>query len=145
MRQLRPFLLSLLIVSLAGGAALAQEGRTPSPEGAEAYIINLSDGDTVQNPILIQFGLRGMGVAPAGADFPDTGHHHLLVDQDISGLDLDLPMPPTDTLIHFGGGQTETTLELEAGTHTLQLVLGNAGHVPHDPPVHSEVITITVE
>lgn len=146
MRRVLPFLLSLVIVTVFAGAVSAQEvPRTPSPEGAELYIISPSDGDTVSSPVLIQFGLRGMGVGPAGADFPDTGHHHLLVDLDIDEVDLALPMPPTDHLLHFGGGQTETTLELEPGTHTLQLVLGDLSHVPHDPPVISEAITVNVE
>ena len=146
MRLPRPLLASLLILPVVAGAVSAQEvPRTPSPEGAEVYIINLSDGDTVASPVLIQFGLRGMGVGPAGADFPDTGHHHLLVDLDIAEVDLALPMPPTDNLLHFGGGQTETTLELEPGTHTLQLVMGDLSHIPHDPPVISEAITVTVE
>jgi hypothetical protein len=141
-----PFLLSLLILPVAAGAVSAQEvPRTPSAEGAEVYIISPSDGDTVASPVLIQFGLRGMGVAPAGADFPDTGHHHLLVDLDLAEVDLDLPLPASDNLLHFGGGQTETMLELEPGTHTLQLVLGGLSHIPHDPPVISEVVTVTVE
>ncbi len=145
MRRLLPFLLSLLIIPVIGGAVSAQTPRSPSPEGAEAYVINLSDGDTVESPFLIQFGLRGMGVAPAGADFPDTGHHHLLVDLDIAEVDMDLPLPPSENLLHFGGGQTETILELEPGTHTLQMLLGNLSHIPHDPPVSSEIITVTVE
>ena len=145
MRRLLPFLLSLLIIPVVGGAVSAQTPRSPSPEGAEAYVINLSDGDTVESPFLIQFGLRGMGVAPAGADFPDTGHHHLLVDLDIAEVDMDLPLPPSENLLHFGGGQTETILELEPGTHTLQMLLGNLSHIPHDPPVSSEIITVTVE
>jgi len=146
MRRLRPLLVSLLILPVVAGAVSAQEvPRTPSTEGAEVYIISPSDGDTVASPVLIQFGLRGMGVAPAGADFPDTGHHNLLVDLDIAEVDLALPMPPSDDLRHFGGGQTETMLELEPGTHTLQLVLGDLSHTPHDPPVISEAITVTVE
>ena len=145
MRRLLPFLLSLLIIPVVGGAVSAQTPLSPSPEGAEAYFINLSDGDTVESPFLIQFGLRGMGVAPAGADFPDTGHHHLLVDLDIAEVDMDLPLPPSENLLHFGGGQTETILELEPGTHTLQMLLGNLSHIPHDPPVSSEIITVTVE
>ena len=145
MRRLLPFLLSLLIIPVVGGAVSAQTPRSSSPEGAEAYFINLSDGDTVESPFLIQFGLRGMGVAPAGADFPDTGHHHLLVDLDIAAVDVDLPLPPSENLLHFGGRQTETILELEPGTHTLQMLLGNLSHIPHEPPVSSEIITVTVE
>jgi hypothetical protein len=146
MRRLRPLLVSLLMLLVLAGAVSAQEvPLTPSAEGAEVYIINPGDGDTVASPVIIQFGLRGMGVAPAGVDLPDTGHHHLLVDLDIAEVDLALPMPPSDNLLHFGGGQTETMLELEPGTHTLQLVLGDLSHIPHDPPVISEAITVTVE
>jgi len=110
---------------------------------AEVYIISPRDGDTVNGEITVRFGLRGMGVAPAGADVAYTGHHHLLIDMDTLPP-LDMPLPKTDQLRHFGGGQTETTLELEPGTHTLQLLLGNYSHVPHNPPVMSEKITITV-
>ena len=110
---------------------------------AEVYIISPRDGDTVNGEITVRFGLRGMGVAPAGADVANTGHHHLLIDMDALPP-LDMPLPKTDQLRHFGGGQTETTLELEPGTHTLQLLLGNYSHVPHNPPVMSEKITITV-
>lgn len=124
--------------------ALAQIERSPSVEGAEAYFINLVDGDTVSSPFLLQFGLKGMGVAPAGADFEATGHHHLLVNLDESTLDLNAPLPSTDNLLHFGAGQTETMLELPPGEHTLQLLLGNYSHIPHAPEVISEKITVTV-
>lgn len=122
----------------------AQIPRSPSPEGAKAYFINLEDGAEVSSKFLIQFGLKGMGVAPAGADFPNTGHHHLLVNQDIEALDLGFPLPSNDNVRHFGKGQTETMLELEPGEYTLQLLLGNFSHIPHDTPVMSEEITITV-
>ncbi|MFT6648071.1 MAG: hypothetical protein ACJARR_002035 [Pseudophaeobacter arcticus] len=85
-----------------------------------------------------------MGVAPAGTDADNTGHHHLLIDADPSTLDMDSGLPATDQIVHFGGGQTQVTKELPAGTHTLQLLLGDWSHVPHNPPVMSEVITITV-
>ena len=110
---------------------------------AEVYIVSPRDGDTVNGEITVRFGLRGMGVAPAGMEVANTGHHHLLIDMDTLPP-LDMPLPKTDQLRHFGGGQTETTLELEPGTHTLQLLLGNYSHVPHNPPVMSEKITITV-
>lgn len=132
---------TLFFVSALGiGLAQAEKG----PEKASLYIISPSDGEVVQSPVTVRFGLSGMGVAPAGVDQPGTGHHHLLVDAD--GLPpLDKPIPSDDTHRHFGGGQTQTTLELEPGEHTLQLLLGDVSHVPHDPPVKSREITITVE
>ncbi|MCJ7555967.1 MAG: DUF4399 domain-containing protein [Gammaproteobacteria bacterium] len=134
------FLCTLLLsISAAAGAA----DQTASAEGARAYIVSPQDGDTVSSPVTVVFGLKGMGVAPAGTDKANTGHHHLLVDTDIPAQDQ--PLPASAKLIHFGGGQTETTLELPAGLHTLQLVLGDMNHIPHTPPVVSEKITITVE
>jgi hypothetical protein len=124
----------------AGGAALP---RTASPAGAEVYIVSPEDGAEVTSPVTIRFGLRGMGVAPAGVTSPNTGHHHLLID--VAELPPDnLPLPANEQVRHFGLGQTETTLELPPGRHTLQLVLGDALHIPHDPPVRSAKITITV-
>lgn len=121
-------------------------GETPSPEGAKAYIISPADGATVSSPVHVVFGLVGMGVAPAGVDKPNTGHHHLLIDRDPpSGEDLDMPLPADDNTKHFGGGQTETMIELAPGKHTLQLLLGDMNHIPHNPPVLSEPISITVE
>ena len=129
---------------LLGSPVLA--GDTPAPDGAGVYFVNLEDGATVSSPVTVVFGLRGMGVAPAGTEREATGHHHLLVNRDALGeADLAEPLPSDDNHRHFGGGQTEITLELEPGTHTLQLVLGDANHIPHDPPVASEQITITVE
>lgn len=137
-RQLLPLLLLLLITT----PVLAELARTPSPEGASVYIISPADGDTVPTTFTVHFGLKGMGVAPAGIDKENTGHHHLLVD----GKAMPMMDQPLGTEIkHFGGGQTETELTLEPGEHTLQLILGDMAHVPHDPPVASEVITITVQ
>jgi hypothetical protein len=134
---------SLAVVCLAGAVA-AQVMKTKSPDGAKAYIISPKNGDTVSSPVTVQFGLKGMGVAPAGATNPNTGHHHLLVDLD-QLPDMNVPLPMTDHIKHFGGGQTETELTLPAGKHTLQLLLGDAVHLPHDKPVLSEKITITVK
>ena len=126
-------------------------GETPSAPGTVQYFTNLQDGDTVQSPVKIAFGLSGMGIAPAGVDVENTGHHHLLIDrpalgQGESGIEeFDMNMPADDNLIHFGKGQTEAVLDLAPGTHTLQLVLGDKDHIPHKVPVFSEVITITVE
>lgn len=115
---------------------------TPAPEGAKVMIISPSDGDIVDREFVVIFGLEGMGIAPAGIDVEGTGHHHLLVDQD------ELPpegKPMGNPPLHFGGGQTQTTLTLEPGTHTLQLIMGDKLHVPHNPPIVSERITITVK
>jgi hypothetical protein len=127
-------------------AAPAFAQSTPSPDGAEVYFVALEDGATVQSPVTIHFGLSGMGVAPAGVDVANTGHHHLLINRaPFSAEDEGFGVPADDNHRHFGGGQTEVTLDLPPGTHTLQLVLGDTNHVPHDPPVVSEVISITVD
>jgi len=144
-RALVPWLAAAFcLASLLGAAAGAEEaGRTPAPEGAAVYIIAPVDGATVSSPVRVQFGLRGMGVAPASVAFANTGHHHLLVDVDLPPLDA--PVPADARHQHFGAGQTETTLELPPGEHKLQLLLGDQDHVPHDPPIYSEPVTITVE
>ena len=135
---------SLTAVTLAPAQtpAVALE-RTASPQGAEAYIISPRDGATVKSPVRVQFGLKGMGVAPAGVKFENTGHHHLLLDSD-APVDLSAPLPATDRILHFGKGQTEASVPLSPGKHTLQLLLGDQNHVPHNPPVISRKITITV-
>ncbi|MBT8140773.1 MAG: DUF4399 domain-containing protein [Gammaproteobacteria bacterium] len=115
-----------------------------SDKAITAYIISPSDGATVSSPLRVIFGLQGMGVAPAGSNIENTGHHHLLIDVD-ELPDLSMPLPATANLVHFGKGQTETLLELAPGTHTLQLLLGNYAHIPHSTPVLSEKITITVK
>jgi hypothetical protein len=134
--------LALATVLLLTGAVWAQE-RTPSPPGAEVYIISPKNGATVKSPVLVQFGLKGMGIAPAGVKFDNSGHHHLLIDTD-APADLSLPLPTTDQVRHFGKGQTEASIDLPPGKHTLQLVLGDQNHTPHNPPVISKKITITV-
>lgn len=116
---------------------------TPATEGAKAYIISPQDGDTVTSPVTVRFGLSGMGIAPAGFDRTGTGHHHLLIDVD-KLPDPALPVPADEHHRHFGGGQTETTMELEPGEHSLQLLLGDWKHVPHEPVVTSDKIIITV-
>lgn len=138
--------------ALALGLAIAPAwAGTPAPEGAEVYFINLSDGDTVSGPVTVNFGLKNMGVAPAGTEKDNTGHHHILInrapfgDGEGDAEAKENGLPADDNHVHFGGGQTEVTLDLPAGTHTLQLVLGDLYHVPHTPPVMTEVITITVE
>lgn len=124
-------------------SAPAAMPRTASPEGARVFFITPGDGSTVSNPVRIEFGIEGMDVVPAGDDAPNSGHHHLIID---AGLpDLGMPIPANDNYIHFGDGSTSTERTLEPGEHTLQLLLGDHLHVPHDPPVMSGVITITVE
>lgn len=114
-----------------------------APENAKAYLIEPHDGQTVAGEFLAKFGLSGMGVAPAGVDAQNTGHHHLLIDLETLP-DLSQPLAASDQIKHFGGGQTETTLSLPPGSHTLQLLLGNYQHIPHDHPVLSEKIQINV-
>lgn len=137
-------LLALALVGVAAaGVAIASVKRTPSAKGAEVYFIAPLDGATVTSPVTVKFGLKGMGIAPAGITFDNTGHHHLIVDADLPPLDA--PIPTDARHVHFGKGQSETTLELQPGKHTLQLLLGDFGHVPHDPAVASKKITITVK
>lgn len=131
-------------ILLAPVSALAESMVSEAPANAEVYFVQPSDGDTVQSPVTVVFGLRNMGVAPAGMDKEGTGHHHLLIDTDVPS-DLSKPLPASDQVKHFGGGQTETEITLPPGEHTLQLLLGNYAHVPHSDPVMSEKITITVE
>ncbi len=130
------------VLGVVAASAIASDlPVTPAVEGATVSIISPKDGDTVPKEFTVYFGLSGMGVAPAGTDNPTTGHHHLLVDQ------AELPpegKPMGNPPIHFGGGQTQTTLTLEPGEHTLQLILGDKFHIPHNPPIISEKITITV-
>jgi hypothetical protein len=139
--------LAVLAASLIGIAGTALAGETPSPAGAKHYFISPQNGDTVSSPVTVRFGLSGMGVAPAGVeDKANTGHHHLIIDAPApSGEALNEPIPADDHHKHFGGGQTETSVELAPGSHTLQLVLGDWSHIPHNPPVMSEKITISVK
>jgi len=136
-------LVVLAALALGSAVALAQTPRTPSAQGAELYFISPADNATVTGPVTVRFGLKGMGVAPAGIQLADTGHHHLLVDADVPPLDK--PIPADANHVHFGKGQTETTLTLAPGKHTLQLILGDHLHVPHQPAVLSQKITITVK
>ena len=125
------------------GAAAPALPRTPSPGDARVFFISPADGDTVSNPVRIEFGIEGMSVVPAGDDTQHSGHHHLVIDAKLP--DPNLPVPANDNYIHFGDGSTATERTLKPGEHTLQLILGDHLHIPHDPPVVSEVITITVE
>jgi hypothetical protein len=134
----------LVLASLVSVMASAQE-RLPSAPNAELYIVSPKDGEKLANPVIVRFGLKGMGIAPAGIKFDETGHHHLLIDTDLP-TDLSKPIPPAveNKIMHFGKGQTEVTLTLPAGKHTLQLVLGDYLHIPHNPAVVSKKISIEV-
>tara|TARA_B110000858_G_scaffold126258_2_gene143822 strand:- start:1273 stop:1674 length:402 start_codon:yes stop_codon:yes gene_type:complete len=132
--------LSFFLLSSGSGYSNDEEPRNT----ANLYIISPADGTTQKNPVKIVFGLSGMGVAPAGVDIANTGHHHLLIDLDTLP-DKSLPIPNDDKHRHFGAGQTETTIDLSKGSHTLQLILGNHSHVPHETPVVSKKITINIE
>lgn len=136
-------LVALLLGLMTVSPTYADEHSTPAPESAKLYFIEPVDGATLTGPVKVKFGLSGMGVAPAGVARENTGHHHLLINVD--EFDTTKPLPASEQYRHFGGGQTETELTLEPGTYTLQLVLGNHLHIPHDPPVMSDKITITVK
>jgi hypothetical protein len=131
--------LALTLLTVAGASAQ----RTPSPPGARVYIINLKQGAHVTSPFLVQFGLSGMGIAPAGVEAENTGHHHLLIDTGTPVAGTQLPMDENNR--HFGKGQTEATITLPPGSHTLQLAFADASHFLHNPPVTSEKIFIVVD
>ena len=143
--------IAIAAAALIATLSPALAGETPSAPGAKVYFVNLKDGDKVKGPVKVIFGLSGMGVAPAGIDKDGTGHHHVLIDRPVLGKgedgaeEFDLNIPADENHKHFGKGQTEVTLELKPGKHTLQLVLGDKDHIPHNPPVTSDQITITVE
>ena len=139
---MRMFAVSAALVLAAAGAWAGD--RTPSPPGAEVYIISPKDGATVSSPFVVQFGLKGMGVAPAGIQYENSGHHHLLIDVD-EPLNPSEPIPQDKKHLHYGAGQTEALIELSPGQHTLQLVLGDAKHFPFNPPLVSKKITITIK
>lgn len=137
--------MKLIKIAAATAAALISFNTfagTPSADGAAVYIVSPANGEVVTSPVKVVFGLSGMGVAPAGTEKKHTGHHHLLVNgKKLPAMDKRMGKE----VKHFGGGQTETTLELPSGKHTLQLILGDKGHVPHQPPLVSEVVMIVVK
>jgi len=126
-------------------AAAASPSLTsaPAPEGAKVFFVDLANGAEVASPLLVKFGVEGIAIAPAGTDQPASGHHHLVIDAELPAFDA--PVPASSNYVHFGKGQTETTVELTPGTHTLQLVFANYLHVPFNPPLASEKITVTVK
>jgi len=140
-------LLTLPLMACSGPdqSQAANSGEMPSATAkmpARVWIVNPDQGDSVTSPVIVEFGIAGYGLAPAGTYEPETGHHHLLINTGLPALDM--PIPADDNHVHFGKGQTETTIDLPAGEHTLQLVLGDGNHIPHQPPLTSDVITITV-
>jgi hypothetical protein len=132
----------LVALSLAGCGDSGSE-RTPSPSGAKVFFIEPKDGAEVTSPVTVKFGIEGMEVVPAGTEKDHSGHHHVLIDTQLE--DVSSPIPADDNHKHFGKAQTEASLDLTPGKHTLQMVLGDHNHIPHDPVVQSEVITITVK
>ena len=145
------FATAVTLASLIGAASADDHLSWPATEGAYVYFINLEDGAAVQSPVLVQMGVNGMGVAPAGTEREGTGHHHILLNRPAIGEGQDgeeewlFSIPADDNHFHYGGGQTEVSLDLPAGTHTLQMVFGDMNHVPFGPQMVSDVITITVE
>ena len=133
---------AIFVVIVLSQNAFADDFSNPSVPGTVLYFISPADGETIKGDVHVRFGLRGMGVAPAGTEKEGTGHHHLLVNVPLPPLDENIVAD--DNHIHFGGGQTETTLSLPPGEHTLQLLLGDLYHLPHKPAVYSKQITIKV-
>jgi hypothetical protein len=146
---MRTLAIAALLFAAATGVAVAADAPADNfwPAGAKIYIISPKSGAKVTSPVTIKFGHKGLGIAPAGDKTPNTGHFHLLIDQALPS-DLSVPLPATDTILHYGKGQTEVTLDaskLPAGKHTLQLVMGDGSHIPHSPALVSKKITITVQ
>ena len=137
--RLKAFAAAFAVTLATGATVLATE----SSPGAKVYFINLKNGDHAKSPVLIQFGLAGMGIAPAGSTNPGTGHHHLIVDG--ASAMAGIPIPMDMSHMHFGRGQTEVSVQLPPGNHVLELALADGGHVLHMPPVVSDKITITVD
>ena len=135
-------ILGLALAVIAASALAADLPRSPAPKDVELYIISPADGATVASPVTVRFGLRGMGIAPAGVAMENTGHHHLLIDAAPPAFNM--PVPADANHVHFGKGQTEAQVTLAPGKHTLQLLLADHLHIPHDPPVLSKAITISV-
>ena len=138
---MRPVFCAALLAMLLPAAALAD--ATPSPKGAKVMILEPKADAEVTSPVTVKFGIEGMDIAPAGTDKPNTGHHHLIIDGKVD--DMAAAIPADANHVHFGKGQTEATVELKPGKHTLQLVLGDKNHVPHNPPVMSDVISVTAK
>ncbi len=136
----RPYILFFALLPLL--AIATDAAPTPAKEGASVRIISPVDDEELDSPVTVVFGLTGMGISPAGIERAGTGHHHLLIDASLPPMRQAIPL--SQNYRHFGGGQTQVTLELEPGEHTLQLLLGDHNHIPHEPPVYSEIVRIRV-
>ena len=142
---MRMLAIATALVLAATAFTVQAQDRTPSPKGAKVFIVSPKNGATVTNPVTVKFGIKGMTLAPAGTKQENSGHHHLLIDTD-PPADLSQPLPAIpDKVVHFGKAQTETTVTLPPGKHTLQLLLADDKHIPHNPPVMSKKITVTVQ
>ena len=132
---------------MMGTAAVAETAEVHWPAGAKVFFIAPEDGAVIAGPVKVVMGVKGIEIAPAGSsDKPHTGHHHILIDTPLpTGENALAPLPANDQIKHFGKGQTETELTLAPGKHTLQLVVGDSNHIPHDPVLASDQITITVK
>lgn len=117
--------------------------RAVSPTGSKVYFISPKNDEIVSNPVSLEFGSEGVEIVPSGQDQPATGHHHIIIDAELPNMNI--PIPADDNYVHFGDGSSSTQITLEPGVHTLQLLLGDFLHIPHDPPLYSEKITVTVE
>jgi hypothetical protein len=138
------FLVCLGLLFWAGNGAKAADAHWPAD--AKVYFVEPQAGAVVSGPVKVVMGVKGIEIAPAGTEKPNTGHHHILIDADVpTGEAAQNPLPANDNVKHFGKGQTEATLTLSPGSHTLQLAVGDGNHVPHDPALKSEKITITVK
>jgi hypothetical protein len=136
--------LAILIPSVLAGPAVAQEAHWP--KDAKVYFVEPKNDAEIQGPVKVVMGVTGVEIAPAGTDKPGTGHHHILIDTDLpKGEQAQYPLPADEHVKHFGKGQTEAVLTLAPGKHTLQLVVGDANHIPYDPALASKKITITVK
>jgi hypothetical protein len=142
-KKLFALIFALSACGALGAATAADLPRSPAPKGVELYFISPQDGETVTSPVTVRFGLRGMGIAPAGLAMENTGHHHLLIDT--APPPFNMPVPADANHVHFGKGQTEAQVTLAPGKHTLQLLLADHLHIPHDPPVMSKLITVIVK
>ena len=135
--------LALCATALLGADKPMKIDITPSPKEAKAQILSPKNGAMVSSPVVVKFELTGMEIAPAGTATANSGHHHLIIDSPLPNLEG--PIPKDAKHRHYGGGETEVSLELEPGVHTLQLLLGDYRHIPHDPPVSSEIVSIMVK
>lgn len=132
-----------LVLFILMGCTNSDHPRTPSPAGAKVFILEPKDNSVVTSPIKVKFGIQGMELSPAGVEKENSGHHHLLIDTQLE--DKSTTIPSSENILHFGKGQTETSIELQPGKHTLQLILGDHNHIPHNPVVESEIVTINVK